>query len=348
MNNLELSDYSSYETLNFFEDARFIEHILHPDTASEVYWTEVLARYPEKTEAFEEAKHWILMLRQQPVYTPSGDSEKSWNTIQSKINRNNHLETKYYIPLRRASKWTASVAALLFIFFFLTELMNLGKQDFQSGYGQMRSIKLPDESVAILNGNSHIHYVRGWSSDQPRELWMEGEASFSVKHVAIKNRFQQADTFKVHVNGLQLTVLGTQFNVKNRRGQTEIALLSGSLRIEKQGASAFSRLMKPGDIFIYDGLQLQKGDVRRTAKATQSWTRKELDLDGYTLKEIANILEDTYGYKVTMNVPDLENKRLSGTIPSGSAEDILFVIEKIFDVSLIKNKNQLTINHKTD
>lgn len=348
MNKLELPDYSIYSTLDFFKDPAFIQYVLHPDADNETYWKEVLARYPEKAEAIEEADTWIHMLRNQKVYVPAGDSEKSWHHIQSKISRNNQLEKRYFIPLRRAAKWTASMAAALFLFFFLRELMNQGQQDFQSDYGQVRSIALPDESVAILNGNSRIHYVRDWRSDKPRELWMEGEASFSVKHVAMKNRFQQADSFKVHVNGIELTVLGTQFNVKNRRGQTEVSLVKGSLRIEKQGANAFAKIMKPGDVFIYNGLQLQRGSSLRSAKATQSWTRKELDLGGYTLKEITHILEDTYGYKVTMNVPELENKRLSGTIPSGSAEDILFVIEKVFDIKLIKNKNQLTINHKTD
>jgi transmembrane sensor len=343
---LELTDYSSFETLDFFGDENFIRYVLHPDEADRVYWAEVLTKYPHKAEMLEEASAWIMMLHHQVVYVPEQKAEQCWNKISSRISRHEHVEVKYIIPLKHAAKWLSAVAAMVLIFLSINELMEQGKQVFQSKYGELKTVNFPDESVAILNGNSHIYYVRDWRSDKPRELWMDGEASFKVKHVAVKNRFQQADSFKVHVNGIELTVLGTRFNVKNRRGQTEVSLVEGSLRIDKKGEGAFSRLMKPGDVFIYDGHQLQKGIAQRSAISSQAWTRKELEIDGYTLKDVADILEDTYGLQVSMDTPGLGDKKLSGTIPSGSADDILFVVEKVFDVNIQRNKNQVIITPK--
>lgn len=344
MNNLKATDYSSYDTLDFFGDENFTQYVLHPEKASKEYWMDVLSNFPHLAAPMEEAESWILMVRAQKISIPVNNGEAVWEKVSTRIARHEKNNTKYIIPLKRMARWTSAAAAILVIYFTVAELMQQGKQVVHSGFGQLRSITLPDASIATLNGNSQIYYVRGWRSEKPREIWLAGEASFAVKHVALKNRFQEADSFKVHVNGIELTVLGTKFNIKDRRGQTEIALLEGSLRIEKKGVSAFSRIMKPGEVYMYDGRQIQK-DTAKVAANSQSWTKKELNVDGYTLKDIIEILEDTYGYEVTLRANDISGKRLSGTVPSGSAEDILFVVEKIFNVKIIKDKNQLLITH---
>lgn len=344
MNNLKLTDYSGFETLDFFTDENFIKYVLHPEQEDVTYWKEVSDRHPDKVSLMEEAKEWIYTLNKQPAYKSAVNPEVSWNAVRNRIDRHEKLQRNYLIPLKRTAKWMSGIAALFILYFGLSEMVQQGKQVVQSGFGEMRSIALPDASIATLNGNSQLYYVRGWRSEKPREIWLTGEASFAVKHVALKNRFQEADSFKVHVNGMELTVLGTKFNIKDRRGQTEIALLEGSLRIEKKGASAFSRIMKPGEVYIYDGQKIQK-DASKVAALSQSWTKKELNVEGYTLKDITEILEDTYGYKVTLLANDVSGKRLSGTVPSGSAEDILFVVEKIFNVKIIRDKNQLLITH---
>lgn len=344
MNNLKATDYSSYETLDFFGDENFIQYVLHPEEDRKEYWMGILCDFPHLAAPMEEAESWILMVRTQKVDVPLNSSEAVWGKVSTRIARHEKNTTKYIVPLKRMGRWASAAAAILVVYFTVAELMQQGKQVIHSGYGELRSITLPDASIATLNGNSQLHYVRGWRSEKPREIWLEGEASFAVKHVALKNRFQEADSFKVHVNGIELTVLGTKFNIKDRRGQTEIALLEGSLRIEKKGTAPFSRIMKPGEVFIYDGRQIQK-DAAKVAAASQSWTKKELNVEGYTLKDITEILEDTYGYEVTLRANDISGKRLSGTVPSGSAEDILFVVEKVFNVKIIKDKNQLLITH---
>ena len=103
--------------------------------------------------------------------------------------------------------------------------------------------------------------------------------------------------------------------------------------------------MKPGDVYRYDGRQLVK--IRqRTTKAIQSWIRKELELEGGTLQDVLHVLEDSYGYRITMNAPHLLNRRLSGTIPLTSGRDIIFVIEKVFDIEVVQRNQELIINKR--
>ncbi|EDM34176.1 putative anti-sigma factor [Pedobacter sp. BAL39] len=344
MNNIESANYSSFETLDFFTDEHFIRYVLHSEDADRAYWQQVMLSYPDKLNAMEEAEAWVLMLNRQPLYQGNTPREEIWDKVSSKIGKHNHVQRTYVVPLKRAARWLSGIAALILLYFSITEVMQFGRQTFQSHYGELRSVIFPDESVAMLNANSKIYYHRDWRSDKPRELWLEGEASFKVKHVAIKNRFQEADSFKVHVNGLELTVLGTQFNVKDRRGETEISLIEGSLRIDKKDGKGFSRIMKPGDVFRYDGHQLLKTDHQRAANASISWTRKELELQGYALQDVLNVLEDTYGYKITMHAPELAAKRLSGVIPLTNDQDIIFVMEKVFKISVTRRNRELIID----
>ncbi|MBE9601564.1 FecR family protein [Pedobacter sp. MC2016-24] len=347
MNNLNLPDYSRFEAIDFFNDEIFIKYALHVEADQQAYWHQVLGKYPEKESALMEAETWVRILNAQKIHKPITNSEDAWISITSRIAENDLSRTNSNSQFKRIAIWLSGIAALFFIYFVAVEFLELGRKTFQSRYGELRRLSFPDESIAILNANSKVHYFRGWSSDKPRELWLEGEASFKVKHVAIKNRFQEADSFKVHVNGIRLTVLGTQFNVKDRRGETLISLIEGSLRVDKEEAGGFSRIMKPGEVFRYDGKELHEMVSEKTAKASQDWTHRELELDGYTLQDIIHVLEDNYGYHVQMNASELANKKLSGTIPLSSDADILFVMRKVFDINIIKNKNQLTINHKT-
>ena len=344
MNNIELADYSGFETLDFFTDENFIRYVLHPGESDLSFWQAFLSKHPEKREATEEAAAWIRQLNTQALYEPATPMTDSWSNVSARIAAHEQRQAAYIIPLKRAAKWISGAAAILLLYFAVTEFIQLGQQRFKTEYAELRSVTFPDESVAILNANSQVYYNRDWRSDKPRELWLEGEASFKVKHVAVMNRFQEADSFKVHVNGLELTVLGTTFNVKDRRGETEISLINGSLRIDKKDGAAFSKMMKPGDVYRYDGHRLLKTDQLRAAKASQSWTRKELELEGYTLQDVLHVLEDNYGYKVHMNAPELSGKRLSGIIPLTSDKDIFFVMEKVFKVNVTQKDKELFVN----
>lgn len=336
--------YDKYSSTNFFEDDRYVRYILHPDAEEAVYWAEVAERHTDRQASMEEARAWILLLNRQERYAPAKSKEEAWLRLHGKLELYHQRKVKLIEPLKRASVWVSSVAALLLLVWLVNEWSQHGKQQYRTDYGKLKDVVLPDESVITLNGNSQVWYNRGWQSTKPRELWLQGEAFFAVKHVAVKNRWQQSDSFRVHVNGLNLTVTGTKFNVKSRRSAIEVTLLEGGLRIEKEGRNAFTRVLKPGDVFVYDSAHAvaDKPDVNPHSK--NAWTRRELDLDGYTLLEILQILEDTYGYEITLQSPELSDRKLTGTIPASSGEDILFVLQKVFNLHVSRSGNRLVIS----
>lgn len=335
--------YAEYTKMDFFEDDRFIRSVLHPSEEAEDYWNNIREVHPGKAPLMEEARLWILLLNKQALYTGSKSKQAAWDTIYTKIDKYNDSRLRYVVPLKRVSRWTGSIAAVFLLLWVLRDWSVQGEKTMSTDFGKLKELVLPDESVVTLNGHSSVHYTRGWRSDKPRELWLQGEAYFQVKHVAVKNRLQQSDSFRVHVNDLNLTVTGTKFNVRSRRAATEITLLEGGLRIEKTGKDAFTRMLKPGDVFVYEPGNMQVNNRQRKPESNNAWTKREMDLDGYTLREILQVLEDTYGYRITLLSPELADKRLTGTIPASSGEDILFVLQKVFNLTISRNGNQLSI-----
>ncbi|MEI3802499.1 MULTISPECIES: FecR family protein [unclassified Chitinophaga] len=338
------SDYNHYTTTSFFKDEQFIQHVLKADDLSTAYWERISGEYPDKRAAMEEARAWILLINKQKPYQPATGKLQLWDKITNQIAADEQRQQRVYRPLKIASRWIGAAAAALILLVALREWSSLGEKKFSTTFGKREQVVLPDETVVTLNGNSAIHYARTWKSEKPREIWMQGEAFFEVKHVALKNRLQQSDSFLVHVSNLELKVLGTKFNVRNRRSITEISLLEGSLRIEKNGTGAFVQMLKPGDAFMYDSSKQVLTAMNRKPQANKAWTNNEMDLDGYTLSEILNVLEDTYGYEISLQAPELAQKKLSGTVPAANADDILFVIRKVFNLKIDQKANHLIIS----
>lgn len=337
-------DYSQYSTTDFFNDEAFIRSVLKPDATANAYWKQHAERFPEQQQKMEEARVWILLIHRQQPYQPSARAATLWTRIETDIRHFENKERSVYRPLRRAARWTGAIAAAVLLVLAMIEITQLGRKQYRTEYGKQNQITLPDESMITLNGNSSIEYSRTWRSDKPREIWLHGEAFFEVKHVAVKNRLQQSDSFHVHVGGLELTVLGTKFNVKNRRALTEISLLEGSLRIEKNGPNGFVKMMKPGDALRYDSTRNALTGSEKKASGNSAWTKNEMDLDGYTISEILDVLHDTFGYEIQLNSPELAAKRLTGTIPAQSADDILLVLRQVFDIKIEQKGKQLVIS----
>lgn len=105
---------------------------------------------------------------------------------------------------------------------------------------------LPDHSRVTLNANSRVTYYEETHPQPVREVFLEGEAFFSVVH---QERASPVP-FIVRTPDLTVQVLGTEFNVNTRRGRTQVVLDDG--QIELQLPSEQKAAMKPGDLVEYE------------------------------------------------------------------------------------------------
>lgn len=208
-----------------------------------------------------------------------------------------------------------------------------------AAYGQTRRITLPDSSEVVLNGNSSLNYRASWEG-RPREVWLEGEAFFDVKHLRTHT------AFTVHLSaGKNIQVLGTQFNVVDRPTRSCIVLKSGSIRLSMTEMNK-QVLMKPGDM-----VQVNEAGSKITGKEVvnpenySSWTRGRWRLDGTSLGEMLQKIQENYGVAVLVEDRKLLTKRASGSIPLGSAQAQTLIedVANLFELRLVEKDSKLIL-----
>ncbi len=103
--------------------------------------------------------------------------------------------------------------------------------------GGQYNLILPDGSEVWLNAASSIKYPTAFVSNE-RKVEISGEAYFEIAHNAAK-------PFIVSVNGMEVKVLGTHFNINayNDEATVKTSLLEGSVSLTKAGTTV---TLQPG------------------------------------------------------------------------------------------------------
>lgn len=208
-----------------------------------------------------------------------------------------------------------------------------------TGYGQKRTLRLSDGTEVTLNGHSTLRYPSTWASGKPREVWLDGEAYFSVRHLP------HDEHFIVHTaDGMQVEVLGTKFTVYRRQEQARVMLVSGKVRLKFAAAAHRPDLvMQPGELVELNSRQPEAA-VRKTAVPAApytSWKDGKLVFDETTIAELATRLHDTYGVEVDITTPELKDRRITGTVPIGELDVLLQALEETFHLTIRRQQNRL-------
>ena len=99
------------------------------------------------------------------------------------------------------------------------------------------AVELPDGSVAFLNHNSTVKYDKEFS---PRTLEVHGEVFLSV--------VESETPFVVKSQLGELTVLGTEFNVKSHAEELEVEVEDGIVELQTK---AQTEKLKRGEAAVY-------------------------------------------------------------------------------------------------
>ena len=244
-------------------------------------------------------------------------------------------------------KAAASITGLLLIASVLYYLFFGVKTIVHStGFGETVTLVLPDSSMVTLNANSSLEYHSKWFEKDLREVWLKGEAFFQVRKSIQKPETNSLAKFIVHTRQMDVEVVGTQFNVNDRRGKTIVVLSSGSVRLNSHLIEEKALVMQPGDLVELSANRHRF--VRKTVnpEVYSSWKDKKLILNNTTAGEIAEIIEDYYGVKVSFEDSDLAEKTLTGSIPNHNLEAFLTIFSASIGVQAERQGNQLILKNK--
>ena len=352
-------DYALFEVEDFVSDEYFIKWVKAPTEESNGFWLSWLSNNPNKRPVVEKAKEIVLLLDIEEKLPPEGKFLEVWEQViraddshqlpkhprmhlVHKKNPSTYEKSTRKTGLKKWRSWkyaTAIACFLLFSYLAYFLMTDYRMTRVQTAYGESSTFFLPDSTKVTLNYNSKLEYAKDWWSKDIREVWLKGEAFFSVVHRLNHQKFI------VNTNELQVEVLGTQFNVNSRRGHTKVVLDEGKvgLKLEDEKQHDLKMIMRPGDLVAYSGNSKSFTREIVNPKDYISWRNNKLTFVATPFSEIGQLLEDNYGLKVVFRNPELKNKKFTGSSAADNVDELLKKLTLLFDLSITRKKNQIII-----
>lgn len=183
--------------------------------------------------------------------------------------------------------------------------------------GGQYQVALPDGSKVWLNAESSLKYPTGFSGRQ-RIVKLTGEAYFEVAE-------NENMPFKVELNGMEITVLGTHFNVMAYENEKNITttLLEGKVKVTEAGKS---KLLKPGQAASFDKASQRFSVAAANMEQAVAWKNGYFDFRDATLKTVMRQLSRWYDVEVHYQA-DIPVRRFTGQAPRDlNLSDVLKIL----------------------
>ena len=252
----------------------------------------------------------------------------------SKIEDFNAFKMRYNAQKRSTKKLVhfntfLKIAAILVIaigayfLFFVNNLVQI--KTFAS---QKTTIELPDHSQVTLNALSEIEFnKRNWKDH--RVVHLEGEALFKVT---------KGKTFDVITKNGTITVVGTQFNVKQRDQYFEVNCFEGTVMVSSNG---INKTLNHGDTYqILNGNYVEG----QTDLSGPEWISNKSVFEAIPFKEVLAEMERQYNIQITYKNINA-NRLFTGGFTHDNLENALISITKPMNLSYELSSSKLVILH---
>lgn len=191
-------------------------------------------------------------------------------------------------------------------------------------FGKRFEIELSDGTVIQLNAGTILKYPVTFSDPNSRDVYLEGEAFFSVQ----KN---PEHPFIVHTKKMNVRVLGTKFNVSSYENEdtTSTVLLEGSVKVLRPNENDnldVGTIISPNQqaAMQYGELSVEEVDVEKYI----AWTQGILYFDNDRFADIVKELERHYNVKILNKYQELNSVRYTGTFQYKTISQVLEVFKR--------------------
>lgn len=320
-------------------DESFQNWVNHTVPADIARWENWIAAHPHLHDKVEEAVAIIKVM--QSLRRKEVAHRKKDLIIEDLHNRLHHAPASPKPRIFIKSSFFRAAAAVLLVTMAGYTAYYYSRQSlsrFHSEYGENKNVRLPDGSEVSLNANSGLTINKSWDQASSREVWLDGEAFFSVTHKRSGQRFI------VHTDNGDVIVIGTKFNVFNRRGKTQVVLSSGKVKVVSRNSSD-TLVMEPGQM-----VELTAGNTR-TKKSVDvarftSWRQNTLSFEDASLLDVAALIKDNYGYEVVWSDEKLKSIRFTYQLVGKDLDLLLATMSEALDLDIQKKDNLIYISSK--
>ncbi|MCQ1770813.1 FecR family protein [Neorhizobium galegae] len=176
------------------------------------------------------------------------------------------------------------------------------RADFRTATAELRKITLEDGSAVELGAESAID--TDFANGARHVTLLSGEAFFDVKH-------DPARPFTVTAAGVNVTVLGTAFDVHIKPEDTTVELVRGLVGLTVDGAAkTFER--SPGDSVTVSRTDGQVSRARLAPEDMAAWRNGRLFVNDVTVASVVDELQRYHSAWISIPSGDLANRRVTG------------------------------------
>jgi ferric-dicitrate binding protein FerR (iron transport regulator) len=187
---------------------------------------------------------------------------------------------------------------------------------------------LSDGSVITLNKRSTVTYPSKFKGNT-RAIALKGEAFFNVAP-------DKKKPFIISVNDVQVSVVGTSFNIKSENGNTEVVVETGIVQVTKSGKTVE---LNAGEKIIMPANDSSATKEKVSDKLYNYYRSKEFVCDETPLWKLVQVLNEAYDSKIIIGRKELNDKRITTIFYNESLEKILEIIHLTFDITVIKKED---------
>jgi ferric-dicitrate binding protein FerR (iron transport regulator) len=190
-------------------------------------------------------------------------------------------------------------------------------------------VQLSDGTKVWLNSESQLKYPVMFTDGENRlvEL-LYGEAYFEVS----PSTKHKGSHFKVLTQGQEIEVLGTEFNLKAYRNESNIytTLVEGKVTVSTTNTE---KTLIPNQQLDFDTVNHHTTISHVDVYNVISWKKGIFSFKSMTLKDIAKVLSRWYDVEVTFDNPALKEVRFNGVL--GKDQDLEVILKNIQKTNFI-------------
>ncbi|HSV10027.1 MAG TPA: FecR domain-containing protein, partial [Hanamia sp.] len=326
---------------------------------------QLLQQYPEN-HFFIEILQSIKSERSysEPVLNEDELVQESWLMLSSELedldttgsipinkNEGNHKKSSVRVWMRNAAIWTGAVMLVGSSYFIWKQPSKKHTQPIATRinqvivpYGAPEKKVLPDSTIVWINAGSHIHYAEDFVQ-KTRDVYLEGEAYFSVKHDA-------DHPFIVHAGNVTVRALGTKFNVRAYQNENKIeaTLISGKIQVNIEDKPDKNIILIPNEKLTVTNEKLKFANTQTQVRKELSfevkeveqmpsisavrevaWLQDKLAFENESFDDLAKRMERRYDVHLIFKSSSLRDERLSGVFENENIQKALNLLQMTTD-----------------
>jgi len=191
---------------------------------------------------------------------------------------------------------------------------------------------LPDGTVITLNKYAKIAYREEFFSKK-RKVKMSGEVFFDVSKDATR-------PFEVTANDIEVKVLGTSFNIKSNKNETEVILETGAVQVSRKDIVI---KLKPDEKAIARAEETGIIQKQQSDRLYDYYRSKVFKLDNTPLWRFVEVLNEVYPNRIVIEDSGIASLPLNTTFENESLTNILHTVCDMLQVRTEKHGKTITI-----